>query len=165
MQVGDCSRSQRILVHWSTLGSTYKARQQIQEGCAPGPKTYSMVRWVNNANSSATLPRGPFSAGAGIMRIQRLTLRLVAHATQPAEGQPSGQVVPLPPIQQSPGVRGAKLRRPSVMAMQMGLLPGPQADLAPISQVCPSSHVQSCLRLCTSQESLNLLASQSVVSC
>jgi hypothetical protein len=98
------------------------------------------------------------------MRIQRLTLRLVAHATQPAEGQPSGQVVPLPPIQQSPSVRGAKLRRPSVMAMQMGLLPGRQADLAPISQVCPICHVQLCFTPCRFQGLLNPLASQSGVS-
>jgi hypothetical protein len=75
------------------------------------------------------------------MRIQRLTLRLTPKvspqppsATTDASAN-NGQVVPLPAIQQKKSKRGSNLRRPSVMAMQMGLLSGPQAGPEPISQV------------------------------
>jgi ribosomal protein S30 len=76
------------------------------------------------------------------MRIQRLTLRLVPKATavsgMPSHGTvtPTGQVVALPPIpHKQKGKHGAKLRRPSVLAMQMGLVQGPQAGPDPIGQV------------------------------
>jgi hypothetical protein len=81
-------------------------------------------------------------AGAGIMRIQRLTLRLdpktVALTGVPASGSvvPGGQVVPLPLISgKQRRKHEAKLRRPSVLAMQMGLVQGPQAGPDPMGQV------------------------------
>jgi hypothetical protein len=71
--------------------------------------------------------------GAGVLRLQKLTL----HMAQPSVDLSSasvpsrslGQVVSLPRIPQ------ARSRRPSAMAMQMGLVPGAGPTQYHISQV------------------------------
>jgi hypothetical protein len=95
-------------------------------------------------------------AGAGVLRLQKLTLRLAQpSADQCMAGIPCmapslsiksmGQVVSLPRIPQ------ARSRRPSAMAMQMGLVPGPSPVPYPISQVYDESSVVAVQHRCRSQ--------------
>jgi hypothetical protein len=85
-------------------------------------------------------------AGAGILRLQKLTLRIAQPSTsegsmlQSFSRRASGQVVNLPPI-----LAAARSRRPSALALQMGLVPGPVKEPSPYSQVCAVCKWSTCM--------------------
>jgi hypothetical protein len=82
-------------------------------------------------------------AGAGALRLQRLTLRMAPKRAEPVAAAgallaPSASLKQFGTLGSLPGIqpRLARSRRPSALAMQMGLVPGGALLPEPIPQVC-----------------------------